>query len=50
MLTGLASTRRFELTLMFLDGKQKGVVKSLFGELKRLTGAKDEAIARKWEQ
>ena len=50
VLAGLASTRRFELTLMFLDGKQKGVVKSLFGELKRLTGAKDEALARKWEQ
>ena len=36
VLEGLASTRRFGMLLMFLDAKQKAVVKTVFGQLAKL--------------
>jgi hypothetical protein len=50
VLEGLASTRRFSMLLMFLDAKQKALVKTVFVELRRLGARSPEAIAKAWEQ
>jgi len=50
VLEGLASTRRFSLLLMFLDSKQKAVVKGVFKELERLGEPAPAQLRRLWEQ
>ena len=50
VLEGLASTRRFELLLMFLDDKQKALVKRVFKELERLGAPASERLKGVWEQ
>ena len=49
-LTGLSSTRRFSMLLMFLDDKQKKVIKGVFGEMRRLGEAMPPSLAKAWEQ
>lgn len=48
LLNGLASTRRFEMLLMFLDEKQKTIVRSLITELKRAGMPLSEAQGAAW--
>jgi hypothetical protein len=38
------------MLLMFLDAKQKALVKTVFVELRRLGARSPEAIAKAWEQ
>ena len=49
VLEGLSSTRRFALLLMFLDGKQKAVVKDVFKQLDRLGLPAPEQLKQAWE-
>ena len=48
VLSGLASTRRFEMLTMFLDGKQQAAVQAAFKELKRLGSPAPPALAKAW--
>ena len=48
VLAGLASTRRFELLTMFLDGKQKAAVQATFQQLKRLGAPAPVSLAKAW--
>jgi hypothetical protein len=50
VLEGLASTRRFGMLLMFLDAKQKAVVKTVFGQLAKLGTPVSAALKEAWEQ
>jgi hypothetical protein len=50
VLEGLASTRRFGMLLMFLDAKQKAVVKTVFGQLAKLGTPASAALKEAWEQ
>ena len=50
VLTGLSSTRRFDMLLMFLDDKQKRLVRTVFAEMKRLGQVVPPAVAKAWEQ
>ena len=47
-LDGLSSTRRFSMLLMFLDEKQKAIVKSIFDEMKRLGTPASAALRATW--
>ena len=49
VLEGFAATRRFSLLLMFLEPKQKGIVKAVFAELKRLGTPPLPPLAKAWE-